>query len=668
MTMQRRHYGRQCHFGDRPANILAQIPSRPDLEEDYVKKDRRTVEYDTVPSYSMSAVNTIALHVKSQGMTHSEGGYSAEVDVHSTEQTSRIRKRFTKDPAYTTSLTQRASVVDYVCNNNNVIDIYEEYFGNDTAGMAQAHLAIHELALLRDPTASRSGSHPQGRSRSVSDLRWSPSDSNHLATAYSNMNSMQRTSTEHLQSFIWDVRRSNAPVSELLPSSPIRCLAYGIDGRFLLGGTVSGLVSIFDPRAGSHAAKTSNIEHSHNDPVCELAWLQSKSGTECSSVSTDGNLFYWDTRKLDKPTEILRLHCPASSTVGGGRGSAMSSVGGGGWSNRAISTSSGQLYAGLQLTGRSMEYHVASGHSKLLVGTEQGIVLMCSASRSGADKQQRGGGGSQGGVGGGGQGGVGGVGSQGGVGGSGVGAARQSNDMTGASVHSDAVAGEGSPTSSANDSRISQAFMGHLASVCTVERHPMFPRYFLTAGDWTARVWSERNSSELLSTPHHRSTVVGSCWSPTRPALFYTATHDGQLHVWDLLLHQDRPSLIYDVGTVTSCVRARSDGAVLALGGHDGSVALLECSSGLSKAQSHEKSTMSQLLDRLGSVASSRSKRRRQETGKEMRRSVTSGASGGGSGGGKDNKENNRVSSLVASQDARLVEHEVDCAFFEAVQ
>ena len=646
ITSERRTFGRQCKFTDSQAQLLCLIPSRPHLEETTVPKDVRTVEYSTVPSYSMTSVNTIALHIKSQGMTHSEGGYSAEVDIHSIEQTSRIRKRFTKDPTYTSTLTQRASVVDYICNNNNVIDIYEEYFGNDQAGMTQAHLAIHELALLRDPTASRASSGSHTRSRSVSDLQWSPTQTNLVATAYSNLNNMHRTSTEHLQSFIWDIRRSNAPVSELLPSSPIRCLAYGIDGRFLLGGTVTGIVSIFDPRAGAHAAKSSNIEHSHNDPVCELTWLQSKSGTECASVSTDGNLFYWDTRKLDKPTEVLRLHCPTPNT---GAPKHTSTLAGGGWSNRAIATSSGQLYAGLQLTGRSMEYHVASGHQKLLVGTEQGIVLMCSTTRS-----SNAAGGSSGGTGG-----------TGSVGGNGQ---DQQQDMSGNNMSNNSNGGGtdaiNSSGGSAIDSRISQAFMGHLSSVCTVERHPMFPRYFLTSGDWTARIWSERSPSELLSTPHHRSTVIGSCWSPTRPALFYSATSEGQLHVWDLLLHQDRPSLVYDIGTDVSTLRARPDGTVLSVGGHDGSIALLECSSGLSRPQSHEKSTMNQLLERLQSVATSRSRRKRMETGRETRRNT---AMSGRTGGERDNKEN-RVRSLVGSQDAREVEHEVDCAFFEAVQ
>jgi hypothetical protein len=97
---------------------------------------------------------------------------------------------------------------------------------------------------------------------------------------------------------------------------------------------------------------------------------------------------------------------------------------------------------------------------------------------------------------------------------------------------------------------------------------------------------------------------------------------------------------------------------VLAVGGHDGSISLLECSSGLSKPQSHEKSNMNQLFERLQSVASSRSRRKRQEAGKEKRRNTTS----------KNTNKENRVASMFASQDARSVEHEVDCAFFEAVQ
>ena len=46
-------------------------------------------------------------------------------------------------------------------------------------------------------------------------------------------------------------------------------------------------------RKGSGAIDTSPIEKSHRDPVYDLAWTQSKTGTECATVSTDGQLFFW---------------------------------------------------------------------------------------------------------------------------------------------------------------------------------------------------------------------------------------------------------------------------------------------------------------------------------------------------------------------------------------
>lgn len=51
------------------------------------------------------------------------------------------------------------------------------------------------------------------------------------------------------------------------------------------------------------------------DPVYDFAWLQSKTGTECMSVSTDGSVLWWDIRKLGEPTESLILKERGSDTV-----------------------------------------------------------------------------------------------------------------------------------------------------------------------------------------------------------------------------------------------------------------------------------------------------------------------------------------------------------------
>ena len=54
----------------------------------------------------------------------------------------------------------------------------------------------------------------------------------------------------------------------------------------------------------------------------DFAWLQSKTGTECMSVSTDGSVLWWDIRKLGEPTESLVLKERGSETVLGAMRSA----------------------------------------------------------------------------------------------------------------------------------------------------------------------------------------------------------------------------------------------------------------------------------------------------------------------------------------------------------
>lgn len=49
------------------------------------------------------------------------------------------------------------------------------------------------------------------------------------------------------------------------------------------------------------------VEHSHRDPAYKTVWLQSKTGTECFSASSDGQVLWWDTRKFSEPFESMIL-------------------------------------------------------------------------------------------------------------------------------------------------------------------------------------------------------------------------------------------------------------------------------------------------------------------------------------------------------------------------
>ena len=54
---------------------------------------------------------------------------------------------------------------------------------------------------------------------------------------------------------------------------------------------MSVLVSAYwDTRRGSQPVEVSSVEHSHRDPVYKIIWLQSKTGTDAFSASTDGQV------------------------------------------------------------------------------------------------------------------------------------------------------------------------------------------------------------------------------------------------------------------------------------------------------------------------------------------------------------------------------------------
>lgn len=39
--------------------------------------------------------------------------------------------------------------------------------------------------------------------------------------------------------------------------------------------------------------------------------------------------------------------------------------------------------------------------------------------------------------------------------------------------------------------KLGQMYAAHLGSIQALQRNPMFPKNFLTVGDWSAKIWSE---------------------------------------------------------------------------------------------------------------------------------------------------------------------------------
>ena len=67
------------------------------------------------------------------------------------------------------------------------------------------------------------------------------------------------------------------------------------------------LLGFWDTRKGSQPVEITPIEHSHRDPAYKTIWIQSKTGTECFSTSTDGRVRSHNSTSLDLP-HIVPYH------------------------------------------------------------------------------------------------------------------------------------------------------------------------------------------------------------------------------------------------------------------------------------------------------------------------------------------------------------------------
>jgi dynein intermediate chain 2 len=256
--------------------------------------------------------------------------------------------------------------------------------------------------------------------------------------------------------------------------------------------------------------------------------MQSKTGTECCSVSTDGQIFWWDIRKLGEPMESVMLDPKGD----------------------------GDVYGGV-----SLAYDPAAGPTKFLVGTEQGSVLLCNRKAKGPGD------------------------------------------------------------------KIGAVYPGHHGPISAIHRNPFSPKYFLTVGDWTARIWMEDLRTPIMTTRYHSAYLVDGCWSPTRPGVFFTIKQDGTLDIWDYFFKQNDPTFTLQVtDSPLSCLSVESQCKLVAVGTEDGSATLLEICDGLASIQQNEKQSINQMFDRETKREKNLEAAKRDARLKEKKSAAQSGA------------------------------------------
>ena len=137
---------------------------------------------------------------------------------------------------------------------------------------------------------------------------------------------------------------------------------------------------------------------------------------------------------------------------------------------------------------------------------------------------------------------------------------------------------------------------GHHGSIYALARNPFFPKFFLSIGDWTSRLWNEDLRTPIVTSSYNASYLTGGAWSPSRPGVFYTIGHGGVLETWDYYFKQREPVLSVQVSDRPLTSLALAAGAAprtAAVGAEDGTVTLLQLSEGLVEQQDNERAVIS---------------------------------------------------------------------------
>ncbi len=129
----------------------------------------------------------------------------------------------------------------------------------------------------------------------------------------------------------------------------------------------------------------------------------------------------------------------------------------------------------------------------------------------------------------------------------------------------------------------------HHSPIYAIQRNPEVTKFFLTVGDWCAKIWMEDLKTPIMITKYHGSYLTDGCWSPSRPGVFFLTESDGWLNVWDYNYRQNEVAFSHKVSdsmltslSVHNIPNNPRFGRLVAVGDADGTVTLMELCEALS--------------------------------------------------------------------------------------
>ncbi|ESO09344.1 hypothetical protein HELRODRAFT_73612, partial [Helobdella robusta] len=331
-------FGRWPSFHDKESETLIDIPPDHNLSKLFQRRFQIDREIDACSPMSAKEINTTHIKNTTFGINHMEGGWPKDISYLDQDQTVRYRKKAEREESYIPTMNNLCKSMEECIQQNNSIDIYVRYFAKEPLLEYHPEVSASVAYNLRDPS---------GLGRGVSCLTFHPNEgSEKIGVVHCDLD-FEEILKPCYESYIWRVENPFQPEQILYPTSPMLTMQYNYkDSNLIAGGQHNGQVAFFDIRKSSKPISFTEKSISHTEPVNSLIWIQSKTGFECFTCSTDGQVLWWDMRNLNEHADQMCIDSTRNNDINIAEG------------------------------GISLEYS-PTVPTKFMVGTEQGNVYSC---------------------------------------------------------------------------------------------------------------------------------------------------------------------------------------------------------------------------------------------------------------------------------------------------
>ena len=141
----------------------------------------------------------------------------------------------------------------------------------------------------------------------------------------------------------------------------------------------------------------------------------------------------------------------------------------------------------------------------------------------------------------------------------------------------------------------------HHGPIFAIQRNPAASKYFLTVGDWTAKIWADDVKVPLITTRYHDAYLTDGCWSSTRPGIFFLTRMDGWIDIWDYYYRQNEVCYSQKISDFPlTCLAVKPKSSDLLIGDASGSITLLQLCKSLWEPQAKgvEETALKSMFER----------------------------------------------------------------------